>query len=61
LRRTSMMTFVFILCYYTKSHIANEASYQMNLKLELGMVKCFSLIHMQVKPKDLTTKWMFYQ
>jgi hypothetical protein len=50
-----MINFVFILCY-TKLHIANEASYCMNLKLELGLVKCFSFIHMQVKPKDLTAK-----
>jgi hypothetical protein len=46
LRRTSMITFVFILCCYKKLYIAKDASYCMNLELELGMVKRFSLIHM---------------
>jgi hypothetical protein len=41
-----MITFVFILCCYKKLYIAKDASYCMNLELELGMVKRFSLIHM---------------
>jgi hypothetical protein len=31
-RKPSMITFAFMLCCYTKLHIANEANYRMNLE-----------------------------